>query len=69
MAYSAKSQKKYNDKCKRYGIKYMPNEYDEVNRLESYLKGSNQSINSYIKNLIKADLDAKGFTVDDGDSQ
>lgn len=61
MGYSAKSQKKYNDKCRRYGIKYMPNEYEEVNRLENYLKDTKQSINGYIKTLIKNDLDSKGI--------
>lgn len=61
MGYSAKSQKKYNNKCRRYGIKYMPNEYEDVNRLENYLKDTKQSINGYIKALIKNDLDSKGI--------
>ena len=31
---------------------------------KAYLSQTGQSANSYIKGLIKADLDGKGFTVD-----
>lgn len=34
-------------------------------RLKAYLSQTGQSANSYIKGFIKADLDSKGFTVDD----
>lgn len=33
-------------------------------RVKAYLEQTGQSANSYIKALIKADLDAKGFSVD-----
>ena len=33
-------------------------------RVKAYLEQTGQSANSYIKALIKADLDAKGFCVD-----
>lgn len=59
MAYSAKSQKTYNDKCYRFSIKYLPSEAEEVERFKSYLDQTGQSANSYIKELIKKDLDNK----------
>lgn len=33
-------------------------------RVKAYLEQTGQSANNYIKGLIKADLDAKGFNVD-----
>lgn len=33
-------------------------------RVKAYLEQTGQSANSYIKALIKADLDSKGFSVD-----
>lgn len=59
MAYSAKSQKTYNDKCYRFSIKFLPSEAEEVERFKSYLDQTGQSANSYIKKLIKKDLDNK----------
>lgn len=64
MAYSAKSQATYNKKCVRIAIKYTPNEQKDSDSLKAYLEQTGQSANSYIKALIKADLDAKGFNVD-----
>lgn len=61
MAYSAKSQATYNKKCVRLAIKYTPNELKESNRVKKYLAQTGQSANSYIKRLIKDDLDSKGF--------
>lgn len=63
MAYSAKSQATYNKKCVRIAIKYTPNEQKDSDSLKAYLEQTGQSANSYIKALIKADLDAKGFSV------
>lgn len=69
MAYSAKSQKTYNNKCYRFSIKFVPSEHDEVQRFKRYIEESGQSANAYIKNLIKHDLDSKGvkYPVNDGD--
>lgn len=64
MAYSAKSQATYNKKCVRIAIKYTPNERKYSDSLKAYLEQTGQSANSYIKSLIKADLDAKGFSID-----
>ena len=67
----SEAQKKYEKKrsknCKTYAIKYNlinETEHEENNRLSMYLKQTRQSANSYIKALIKADLDSKGFSMD-----
>lgn len=60
MSYSAKSQKKYNDNCYKINVKFSPSDpYGEY--LKKYLTDTNQSANSYIKSLIKKDLDEKGI--------
>ena len=59
MAYSPKSQKTYNSKCHYFSVKYTPVESDQAEKLKAYLKKTGQSANSYIKALIKADLDQK----------
>lgn len=63
MAYSAKSQKKYNDKCYRFSIKFVPSEVEEIERFKSYLDETGQSANSYIKELIKKDLNSKEYHI------
>lgn len=64
MAYSAKGQKKYNQNSIYFSAKYTPQEKQDGMRLKAYLEQTGQSANSYIKALIKADLDAKGFMTD-----
>ncbi len=61
MAYSAKSQKKYNDKCYMFSIKFIPSEAEDIDRFKSYLANTGQSANGYIKELIKKDLDSKNI--------
>lgn len=63
-----KSQKEYEKKrmkqCKTYAIKYslyLSEENRENERLKRYLEQKGISANSYIKSLIKADLNAKGI--------
>ena len=60
------SQKEYEKKrmkqCKTYAIKYslyLSEENKENERLKQYLERNNISANSYIKGLIKRDLDSK----------
>ena len=68
MAYSPKSQKDYNDKCKRVTLKYTEKETSEYERLVKYCNDNNFKITVYIKSLIKADLDSKGVSyIDAGD--
>lgn len=65
MAYNAKAQKKYNEKTILIAASYKPNtDLADGQRVKAYLEQTGQSANSYIKALIKADLDAKGFSVD-----
>lgn len=66
MAYSAKGQKKYNANSTYLSVKYTPNEQIDGERVKAYLEKTGQSANAYIKSLIKADLDAKGFNMDIG---
>lgn len=59
-----KAIKKYNQKSKFINIKYTPNNINEYERISQYCNNNNLSMQGYIKQLIKADLDAKGFSVD-----
>lgn len=61
MAYNKKNQSDYNKKCEQFKVQYRLNDIAEGKRLKSYLAQTGQSANSYIKSLIKADLDAKGI--------
>lgn len=59
-----KAIKKYNQKSKFINIKYTPNNIDDYERIAQYCSQNNLSMQGYIKALIKADLDSKGFSVD-----
>ena len=61
MAYNAKAQKKYNQKSKYIQLKFTQNQNCEYNRIVSYCKLNNMSMQGYIKELIKRDLDGKGI--------
>lgn len=62
MAYDAKAQKKYREKSIQLAINYRPGtDIKEGERVKAYLDQTGQSANSYIKTLIKADLDNKGI--------
>lgn len=60
-----KAQKKYSEKTINFAIKYTPNDIKEALQLKAYLTSTNQSANSYIKSLIKTDLNNKGILYDD----
>ena len=64
MAYYPKSQKEYQKKTSQFKVQYSLSEAQDGERVKAYLEQTGQSANSYIKQLIKADLDAKGFSVD-----
>lgn len=69
MAYNAKAQKKYRDKSIQLAVNYRPGtDIQDGERVKAYLEQTGQSANSYIKALIKADLDSKGFNVSDNDN-
>ena len=59
MAYNKKADENYRKKIDRMAIKYSISEQSESERLRTYLAQTGQSANSYIKGLIKADLDSK----------
>lgn len=56
-----KAVKKYSEKTMSFAIKYYPTDIKEGQRLKKYLEETGQSANSYIKALIKADMDSKGI--------
>ena len=67
MAYYKESQTNYKKKLIQAKVQYSLEDIRDGQRLKAYLKHTGQSANSYIKSLIKADLDAKGiaYPVDD----
>lgn len=62
---SRKADRTYNEKRIPFSIGYTPVDIDEGKRLKTYLAKSGQSANSYIKGLIKNDLDSKGIAYPD----
>lgn len=67
MAYSKEAQARYKKKIVQYSVKYALSEQNESNRVKAYLVQTGQSANAYIKQLIKQDLDNKGFMISDRD--
>lgn len=61
MAYDAKAQKKYREKTINFLVKYYPTDLEYGLKLKEYLAITGQSANSYLKELIKRDLDSKGI--------
>jgi len=60
-----KAINKYNKDSINLAVSYKRLEREEGLRIKAYLAQTGQSANSYIKGLIKADLDSKGFYIDD----
>ena len=56
---SRKADRTYNEKRIPFSIGYTPVDIDEGKRLRAYLAQTGISANSYIKGLIKRDLDSK----------
>lgn len=59
-----KAINKYNKDSINLAVSYKRLEREDGERVKAYLEQTGQSANSYIKALIKADLDSKGFNVD-----
>lgn len=58
-----KAQKKYNEKTITIAASFKPGtDITEGKRLKMYLQQTGQSANSYIKELVKRDLDEKGIS-------
>lgn len=51
--------KRYNKKKTNFAIVYGANEQKEAQRLKDYISTLDISANSYLKELVKRDLDAK----------
>ena len=62
---SRKADKKYNEKKINFALTYTPTDKEEGLRLKKYLSDNNISANSYIKSLVKGDLDNKGIPYTD----
>lgn len=56
-----KSVKKYSEKTLTFAVKYYPTDIEYGKKLKEYLAYTGKSVNSYLKELIKADLDSKGI--------
>lgn len=54
-----KAVKKYSKKTKSFALKYYATDIEEALRLSKYLEDNNISCNSYLKQLVKEDLDSK----------
>ncbi len=62
MSYNAEAQKRYRKKSIQLAINYRPGtDIKEGERIKAYLEQTGQSANSYIKELIKRDLDSRGI--------
>lgn len=61
MAYSKKSQADYKKKIKQFKVQYNLQDNVDGLRLQKYLDETGQTANSYIKGLIKRDIDEKGI--------
>lgn len=59
--YFAESQKRYGAKCKVYSVKYVPDEMESVEILESAIIKSGLSANAFIKCAITEKLKRDGF--------
>lgn len=67
MAYNKEVQSRYRRKITQFKAEYSLSKEDkrEALRIKAYLEQSGQSANSYIKRLIKSDLDAKNIPYPD----
>lgn len=61
MAYNKEAQKKYNGKSNYIQLKYTPNQMAEYDRIKQYCIDNNLTLQGYVKELIKRDLDTKNI--------
>jgi len=60
--------KRYREKRIQLAVSYSLQDIEEGQRIKEYLKVTNKSANSYIKQLIREDLDRIGFTIHSGEN-
>lgn len=56
-----KAIKKYNTGSKYIQLKFTPNQMSDYENIVAYCEKNGLSLQGYIKALIKADLDKKGY--------
>ena len=61
MAYNKKADRNYNANSKVIGLKYTPNQIAEYDRIKQYCTDNKLTLQGYIKELIKRDLDRKNI--------
>lgn len=64
-----KAVKKYREKTISFAVKYSAVDAKEGQRLKAYLEQTDQTANSYIKRLIKEDLDKQGWQINIEDAE
>ena len=57
-----KADRKYNEKKMTFALTYTPTDIREGKRLKHYIEVAGISANSYLKELVKRDLDNKGIS-------
>ena len=58
---SKEARKRYDEKTKRFVVRYSLSEMEIADALTDYLEETGQSVNGYLKSLIKKDLTEKGI--------
>jgi len=68
MANSKKAQERYRKKCKIFKLTYGASVQDQVDaqRLQKYLDTTGQSASTYLKKLVRQDLDSKEWNMEIG---
>lgn len=67
MAYYKESQSNYKKKLKQFKVQYNLQDNIEGLRVQKYLDENHLSANSYIKALLKQDMDNKGIAYPEPD--
>jgi len=63
-----RADKKYNRNMVKAQANFKKNDLIEGKRLLAYLESTGETMNNYVKSLIKADLDSKSVPYPDGDT-
>ena len=67
MGYNKDVRLRYQSKLKQFKVQYNLQDNIEGLRVQKYLDQTGQSANSYIKSLLKKDMDEKGIIIDQDD--
>lgn len=61
--YNYDTVKKYNAKCKQFGIKYTLKELEIAETLEKAVANSSLTMNAWIKEAVKEKLEREGYLI------